>query len=432
MKKRQETRDKKVSLPQTQQKSKNQKPKTKYQQTINWMFSRLPMYQRQGKTAFKKDLTNIVAFAKHLDNPQNKFKTIHVAGTNGKGSTSHLLASILQENGLKVGLYTSPHLKDFTERVRINGKPIRKNCVINFVKRNKSFLEKQGLSFFEMTVGLAFDNFARKNVDIAIIEVGLGGRLDSTNIITPLISVITNIGFDHTQFLGNTLKEIAFEKAGIIKTNIPVVIGEKQDEIATLFNNIAVKNNSDIYFASELIKDNYKTDLKGSYQKNNVKTAVQTIRVLQNQGFNISEGNIINGLLNVVKNTNLKGRWQILNKAPKIICDTAHNTEGLTYVLEQLKQEKYNNLHIVLGVVADKNLETILPLFPKDATYYFCKPNIIRGLNVAILKEKASKFNLIGNEYSSVNKAYKKAKKNASTNDLIYIGGSTFVIAEVV
>jgi len=258
------------------------------------------------------------------------------------------------------------------------------------------------------------------------------GRLDSTNIITPLISVITNIGFDHTQFLGNTLKEIAFEKAGIIKTNIPVVIGEKQDEIATLFNNIAVKNNSDIYFASELIKDNYKTGLKGSYQKNNVKTTVQTIRVLQNQGFNISEGNIINGLLNVVKNTNLKGRWQILNKTPKIICDTAHNTEGLTYVLEQLKQEKYNNLHIVLGVVDDKNLETILPLFPKDATYYFCKPNIIRGLDVTILKEKASKFNLIGNEYSSVNKAYKKAKKNASTNDLIYIGGSTFVVAEIV
>ena len=407
-------------------------PQTPYQQTINWMFSRLPMYQRQGKTAFKKDLTNILAFAEYLDNPQEKFKTIHVAGTNGKGSTSHLLASILQESGLKVGLYTSPHLKDFTERVRINGKPIRKNCVINFVKRNNKFLDKQGLSFFEMTVGLAFDNFARKKIDLAIIEVGLGGRLDSTNIITPLVSVITNIGFDHTQFLGNTLEEIAFEKAGIIKQNIPVVIGEKQDKTTNVFNKIADKNNSEIYYASDLIKNIHPTDLKGSYQKNNVKTAIQAIKVLQKQGFKISEDNIKKGLLNVVKNTNLKGRWQTLNNNPKVICDTAHNTEGLTYVLEQLSNEKYNKLHIVLGVVNDKNLDAILPLFPKNAKYYFCKPDIPRGLDVGTLKDKAFNFNLIGNSYSSVNKAYKKAKKNASTNDLIYIGGSTFVVAEVV
>jgi len=413
-------------------KTKGKRPKTTYQQTINWMFSRLPMYQRQGKTAFKKDLTNILAFSEYLENPEQQFKTIHVAGTNGKGSTSHLLASILQESGLKVGLYTSPHLKDFTERVRINGKPIRKNCVINFIKRNKSFLEQQGLSFFEMTVGLALDNFARKKVDIAIIEVGLGGRLDSTNIINPLVSVITNIGFDHTQFLGNTLKEIAFEKAGIIKPNIPIVIGEKQEEITYIFNDIATKNNSDIYYASELIKSKFQTDLKGSYQINNVKTAIQTIKILQQQGFNISEQNIIDGLLNVAKNTNLKGRWQQLEKNPKTICDTAHNTEGLKYVLKQLKQEEYSQLHIVLGVVNDKNLETILPLFPKNAVYYFCKPNIPRGLDVTILKETASKFNLIGNEFTSVNKAYKNAKKNASTNDLIFIGGSTFVVAEIV
>ena len=414
-------------------KFRDQRPKTTvYQQTLDWMFSRLPMYQRQGKTAFKKDLTNILAFSNHLDNPEKKFKTIHVAGTNGKGSTSHLLASILQESGLKIGLYTSPHLKDFTERVRINGKPIRKNCVINFIKRNKEFLEKQNLSFFEMTVGLAFDNFARKKVDIAIIEVGLGGRLDSTNILTPLISVITNIGFDHTQFLGNTLKEIAFEKAGIIKPKVPVVIGEKQEEIVSVFNKIAIKNDADIYYASELIKTNYKTDLKGAYQKNNIKTAVQTIKLLQRQGFTISKENIHSGLANVVKNTNLKGRWQTLASKPKVICDTAHNTEGLTYVLEQLTNEKYNTLHIVLGVVNDKNLETILPLFPKNATYYFCKPNIPRGLDVSILKETASRFNLIGMEYTSVNKAYKNAKKNASTNDLIFIGGSTFVVAEVV
>jgi len=283
-----------------------------------------------------------------------------------------------------------------------------------------------------MTVGLAFDNFARKKVDLAIIEVGLGGRLDSTNIIKPLVSVITNIGFDHTQFLGNTLKEIAFEKAGVIKPQIPVVIGEKQEEIISVFNEIAAKNNSNIYYASELIKANFQTDLKGTYQKNNVKTAIQTIKILQKQGFNISEENISNGLLNVVANTNLKGRWQTLNKKPKVICDTAHNTEGLAYVLAQLKQEKYNQLHIVLGVVNDKNLETILPLFPEKAIYYFCKPNIPRGLNVSTLKEKATKFNLIGDKYSSVNNAYKNAKKNASTNDLIFIGGSTFVVAEVV
>lgn len=406
--------------------------KTKYQQTLDWMFSRLPMYQRQGKTAFKKDLTNILVFAKHLNNPQNKFKTIHVAGTNGKGSTSHLIASILQESGLTVGLYTSPHLKDFTERIRINGKSIRKNCIINFIKRNKTILEKQGLSFFEMTVGMAFDNFARKKVDVAIIEVGLGGRLDSTNIITPLVSVITNIGFDHTQFLGNTLPEIAFEKAGVIKPTIPIIIGEKQNKISSLFNTTASKNNADIYYASELIKKQYKTDLKGTYQINNVKTAVQTIKILQKQGFKITENNIKSGLKNVVKNTNLKGRWQILKQKPKVICDTAHNTEGLKYVLSQLESETYTQLHIVLGVVDDKNLNTTLPLFPNNAIYYFCKPNIPRGLDSEILKNTAIEYGLKGEKYTSVKQAYKTAFKNANTTDLIFIGGSTFVVAEVV
>ena len=403
-----------------------------YQTVLNWMFSRLPMYQRQGKTAFKKDLTNILVFSEYLNNPHQKFKTIHIAGTNGKGSTSSMLASILQENGLKVGLYTSPHLKDFTERVSINSKPIRKNCVINFIKRNKAFLEKQNLSFFEMTVGLAFDHFARKKVDIAIIEVGLGGRLDSTNIINPLASVITNIGFDHTQFLGNSLEEIAYEKAGIIKPNIPVIIGEKQTETTLIFKETANKNKANIYFASDLITHEYKTDLKGNYQKNNIKTAVQTIKVLNKLGYEISENDIKKGLLNVVKNTNLKGRWQILSKSPKVICDTAHNTEGLSYVLHQLKNESFQQLHIVFGVVSDKNLETILPLFPKNARYYFCKPNIPRGLDAAILKDKSEVFGLMGNNYNSVNEAYNNAKKNASTNDLIFIGGSTFVVAEVV
>jgi len=413
--------------------SKKQKTKqTPYQETLNWMFSQLPMYQRQGKSAFKKDLTNILAFSEHLNFPEKQFKTIHVAGTNGKGSTSHMIASILQEAGLKVGLYTSPHLKDFSERVRINGKPIRKNCVINFIKRNKQFLDKQRLSFFEMTVGLAFDNFSRKKVNIAVIEVGLGGRLDSTNIINPLVSVITNIGFDHTQFLGNTLKEIAFEKAGVIKKETPIVIGEKQDEITELFNKIAKEKNAQITYASELIKTDYQTDLIGNYQQNNIKTAVQTIKELQKQGFNISQKNIIDGLNNVVANTNLKGRWQVLNKSPKVICDTAHNKEGLNYVLTQLSNEKYKQLHIVLGVVSDKNLDDILPLFPKNAIYYFCKPNIPRGLAVEKLKAKATEFKLMGKSYRSVKEAYKIAMKNANSNDLIYIGGSTFVVAEVV
>ena len=274
--------------------------KSPYQETLDWMFSRLPMYQRQGKTAFKKDLTNILSFSKHLDYPENKFKTIHIGGTNGKGSTSHIIASILQESGLKVGLYTSPHLKDFTERIRINGKSIRKNCVINFIKHNKCFLEKQGLSFFEMTVGLAFDYFSRKKVDIAIIEVGLGGRLDSTNIIKPLASVITNIGLDHTQFLGNTLEKIAFEKAGIIKQNTPIIIGEKQKGLDLLFNKIAENKNSPIYYASKTIKTNFKTDLKGNYQIKNIKTAIQTIYELQKQDFKISNTHILNGLISVV------------------------------------------------------------------------------------------------------------------------------------
>ena len=403
-----------------------------YSETLNWMFSRLPMYQRQGSIAFKKDLTNSIALSEVLQNPQNKFKSIHVAGTNGKGSTSHLLASVLQEAGYKVGLYTSPHLKDFTERIKINGKPIRKNCVINFIKRNKEFLENQKLSFFEMTVGLAFEHFAKKKVDFAIIETGLGGRLDSTNIIHPIASVITNIGLDHTQFLGESLPEIAFEKAGIIKKNIPVIIGERQQEVATVFINIAKKHQAPIYFASEQISQEFKTDLKGSYQKYNVKTALQTLLVLRNMQFKIPDIAIKNGFLKVVQNTNLQGRWQILENVPKIICDTAHNQEGLAYVMEQLKEENYTNLHIVFGVVKDKKLAQILPLFPKDATYYFCKPNVPRGLDAFELQKKAIDYNLKGGVYASVTKALEEAKKNTTNEDVIFIGGSTFVVAEVV
>ncbi|MEX1383045.1 folylpolyglutamate synthase/dihydrofolate synthase family protein, partial [Lutibacter sp.] len=400
--------------------------------TLNWMFSQLPMYQRQGQAAFKKDLTNSLALSKHLNYPEKKFKTIHVAGTNGKGSTSHMLASVLQEAGYKVGLYTSPHLKDFRERIRINGEVIRKIDVINFIKKNNKFLSTHKLSFFEMTVGLAFDCFAKQEVDIAIIEVGLGGRLDSTNIITPEVSVITNIGLDHTQFLGETLPEIAFEKAGIIKSNIPVVIGEFQKEVFPVFEKIAKEKNAQLFIASNLNTSNFQTDLKGSYQQHNLKTVVKTIEVLKEKGFTISEENLKIGLLNVKKNTGLLGRWQILNRQPKVICDTGHNKEGLAYVLHQLRNEKFERLHVVFGVVNDKDLTTILPLFPKEAMYYFCKPDIPRGLDGLELKTKCLKFELNGKVYNSVKEAYKAALKNAHSNDLIFIGGSTFVVAEVV
>ena len=400
-----------------------------YQQTLDWMFAQLPMYQREGKTAFKKDLTNILLFSEVLNFPERKFKTIHVGGTNGKGSTSHMLGSILQEAGYKVGLYTSPHLKNFTERIRINGREIPKRRVTSFINKQRGFLEKQKLSFFEMTVGLAFDYFANEKVDIAIIEVGLGGRLDSTNIITPEIAVITNIGLDHTQFLGETLPEIAYEKAGIIKNKIPVVIGEKQTEVLDVFLEKAKECQSEIYFASNDVK-NYPLDLLGDYQRANSKTAVAAIQQLR--GFTISEKNISDGLLHVVKNTNLKGRWQVLQENPKVICDTAHNKEGLAIVLNQLKKEQYKKLHIVLGVVLDKNLDDILPMFPKEATYYFCKPNIPRGLSEVVLQEKATNFDLYGKKYMTVKKALAAALDNANQEDTIYIGGSTFVVAEII
>ncbi|WP_457618429.1 bifunctional folylpolyglutamate synthase/dihydrofolate synthase [Lutibacter sp.] len=403
-----------------------------YTETTDWMFSQLPMFQRQGEMAFKKDLTNSIALSKHLNNPEKQFKSIHVAGTNGKGSTSHIIASVLQEAGYKVGLYTSPHLKDFRERIKINGKVIRKIDVINFIKKNKSFLIRNKLSFFEMTVGLAFDCFAKQKVDIAIIEVGLGGRLDSTNIISPEVSVITNIGLDHTQFLGETLPEIAVEKAGIIKKRIPVVVGEFQEETYQVFKKIAQEKKSPLFLASSTIKKIYPSDLKGVYQIHNIKTAIETINILKTKGYTITEENIKNGLNNVINNTGLLGRWQQLNENPKVFCDTGHNKEGLNYVIRQLKAVPFENLHIVLGVVSDKDLKSVLPIFPKNATYYFCKPNIPRGLEAKKLQRECLKFELKGNTYTSVNKAYKYALKNTTKNDLIFIGGSTFVVAEVV
>ncbi|RAR47086.1 bifunctional folylpolyglutamate synthase/dihydrofolate synthase [Flavobacterium lacus] len=403
-----------------------------YQETVNWLFNQLPMYQTQGASAYKPNLDNTILLADYLNNPEKKLKTIHVAGTNGKGSTSSLLASVLQEAGYKVGLYTSPHLKDYRERIKINGEEITEKFVIDFVSQHKSFFESHQLSFFEMTVGLAFDYFVKEEIDIAIIEVGMGGRLDSTNIITPLISVITNIGLDHTQFLGNTVALIAFEKAGIIKPSIPVVIGEYTNETKPVFIKKASETNSELYFASDLIGEVYPSTLLGNYQIQNRKTVQQTLRILQQKNeFIISQENIKNGFLNVIQNTGLAGRWQQLGENPKIICDTAHNKHGLSIVLKQLEKQEFDQLHIVLGVVNDKDLNEILPIFPKNAKYYFCSPKNLRGLHPEILTQKAAEFGLNGKVYNSVSEAYKKAKEKSSANDFIYVGGSTFVVAEI-
>lgn len=403
-----------------------------YQETVNWLFNQLPMYQNQGASAYKPNLDNTILLANYLNHPEKKIKTIHVAGTNGKGSTSSLLASVLQEAGYKVGLYTSPHLKDYRERIKINGNEITEEFVTNFISKHKSFFESHNLSFFEMTVGLAFDYFVQEKIDIAIIEVGMGGRLDSTNIITPLISVITNIGLDHTQFLGNTLEAIAYEKAGIIKPNIPVVIGEFSTETKPVFVKKASEKNSEIYFASDLVGEVYPSTLLGDYQIQNRKTVQQTLQILQQKNeFIISEENIKDGFLNVIQNTGLSGRWQQLGENPKIICDTAHNKHGLSIVLKQVEKQKFEKLHIVLGVVNDKDLTEILPLFPKKAVYYFCSPKNLRGLDPEILQQKALIFELKGKVYNSVSEAYKEAKKKSTAKDFIYVGGSTFVVAEI-
>jgi dihydrofolate synthase/folylpolyglutamate synthase len=401
-----------------------------YQQTLDWLFAQLPMYQQQGASAYRKDLVNTILLANHLGNPELKIKTIHVGGTNGKGSTSSMIASVLQEAGYKVGLYTSPHLKDFRERIKINGIEISEDFVVDFVAKNKAFFEENNLSFFEMTVGLSFDYFVKQEIDVAIIEVGMGGRLDSTNIITPLVSVITNIGLDHTQFLGNTIEAIAGEKAGIIKPNIPVIIGEYTNQTKEVFLTKAKDCKADIYFASDLIKTDYPSDLLGDYQVHNKKTVIQTIEVLKSH-FSVSEENLKNGLLNVVKNTGLLGRWQQIHSNPKVICDTAHNSHGLKIVLNQIEKEKFDNLFFVLGFVNDKDLDDVLPLFPKNANYFFSKPNIFRGLDAVILQEKAAEFGLIGNIYNSVSEAYQEALRLSSQDDFIYIGGSTFVVAEI-
>jgi len=403
-----------------------------YPETLDYLFGQLPMYQRIGNAAYKANLDNTYRLSEILNHPEKQFKSVHIAGTNGKGSTSHMLASVLQEAGYKVGLYTSPHLKDFRERIKINGAMISEREVIDFVNAFKNEFEKIQLSFFEWTVGLAFHSFANQKVDIAIVETGLGGRLDSTNIVTPEVVVITNISMDHTQLLGDTLEKIAAEKAGIIKSTIPVVIGETQPKIKHVFIEKAKQMNAPIQFADEYPTKEYESDLKGVYQQQNKKTVVATIHVLQTLGWNIAENHIIKGLQNVVSNTGLMGRWQVLNKQPFTVCDTGHNEAGIRLILAQINQQSFEKLHVVLGVVNDKDITNILALLPNNASYYFCQANIPRALEVSVLAEKATAVGLSGTTFPSVDAAYKAAQKNATAQDMIFIGGSTFVVAEVV
>ena len=400
-----------------------------YHQTLEWMFGRLPMYQRDGKVALEFKLDKTISWLNYLGNPQNKFKTIHVGGTNGKGSCSHMITSILMEEGYRVGLYTSPHLVDFRERIRTNKGMCSKEFVMTFIEAHKEYILTQQLSFFELTVGMAFSYFAAQNLDLAVIEVGMGGRLDSTNVITPILSIITTIGLDHQAFLGDTLEKIAREKAGIIKHKIPVVIGHSQEETKAVFQNKALQENAPIYWASDK-PSTLISDLKGNYQVFNINTVVTAISVLNEHGdLAISSKAVQDGLLSVVSNTGIQGRWQWLK--PNVVCDTAHNKDGLELVLKQLSQAEYNNLHLVFGMVKDKNPDDILALLPKNAYYYFVAPKINRALEASELFEHSKRFGLKGECCSSVAEGYQNALHNADSSDLIFIGGSTFVVAEV-
>jgi len=424
-----------------------------YPQTLDYLFSKLPMYQRIGVAAYKADLNNTIAICKALGNPEKKIKFVHVAGTNGKGSSSHMLAAILQQAGYKTGLYTSPHLVDFRERIKINGKMIPKTEVVKFVEDYKTIFENIEPSFFEWTVGLAFHYFAQQQVDVVVLEVGLGGRLDSTNVITPVACLITNIGFDHMNLLGDTLPKIAAEKAGIIKTKIPVVISQTQLDVISVFNETAKQVKAPIEFADKnykLISSSYnkaflsitllhkKTntthlyslDLQGSYQIKNVMGVLNTTEILKQKGFIIEETDSINALAQVQKLTGLYGRWQILQEKPLVIADTGHNEDGIKEVLDNLKRYTYKTLHFVLGVVNDKDISNILKLLPKDATYYFCKASIPRALDENELATLAKKNGLNGYTFKTVPEALQKAIKQAKVNDLIFVGGSTFTVAD--
>lgn len=425
-----------------------------YQQTLDYLYLKLPMFTKVGISAFNKNLNKTIAFCEVLDNPQHQFKSIHIGGTNGKGSTSHMVAAILQTAGYKTGLYTSPHLKDFRERIKIDGIMISEEDVISFVEQYSEDLEKISPSFFEATVGMAFHHFAQNKVDIAVIEVGLGGRLDSTNIISPEISVITNIGLDHVDILGHSLQEIAIEKAGIIKENTPIVIGEYLPETKALFIDKANKENAEIVFAEDTytinstlkttstllevnISDknrdiNLELDLNGTYQLKNIKTVLTAINKLNAKGFIISDDHLKTALKQVKSLTGFMGRWQTLQENPLIICDTGHNEDGIKEVIKNINLTPYDALHIVFGMVKDKDITKVLELMPKNATYYFCAPNIPRAKEAEQLAKEATQAGLIGEVYSSIKEGLSKAVEAASPKDLIFVGGSTFVVAEVV
>lgn len=425
-----------------------------YNQTLDYLFSRLPMFQRIGAAAYKANLDNTYKIAELLGNPHKKLKCIHVAGTNGKGSSSHMIAAILQQAGYKTGLYTSPHLVDFRERIKINGQMIPKNYVVDFVEKYKHDFEKIEPSFFEWTVGLAFDYFANEEVDVAVIEVGLGGRLDSTNIITPLVSLITNIGYDHMNLLGDTLPKIASEKAGIIKTKVPVVVSQQQSEIYPVFNSKAHEVKAPITYADkrfkiighkhhlgflqcevfdkrELHSEIYSLDLNGSYQLKNVLGVLNTIDVLIEKGFVIEQKDIKKALSNTCKLTKFEGRWQTVSEKPLIIADTGHNEDGIEQVLENLKRYSYKQLHMVFGAVNDKEVDKILKMLPKNAVYYFVKASVPRALDSNELAKKAAAYKLNGKAYDDVETGLKAAKKACKSGDLIFVGGSTFVVADL-
>ena len=428
-----------------------------YLETVSFLFKQLPMFQRVGNQAFKKDLSNTLAIAKQLGNPHKKFKSIHVGGTNGKGSTSHIIAGILQAHGFRVGMYTSPHYRDFRERIKINGKFIPKKYVIDFVKQHHTAFAEIQPSFFEWTVGLAFDYFAAQKVDIAIIEVGLGGRLDSTNIITPLLSVITNISLDHTQYLGDTLPLIAGEKAGIIKENIPVIIGETHPDTKPVFDKKAASVGTKIRYAdkdfkskvknilpnhqifqiaeqNQILFDELSLNLIGDYQQKNLNTALAAIQELPAvfPNFKLKESKVREGLSNLQSLTKIMGRWQKLGEKPLIIADSGHNEGGLNITMNQLAKIEYQQLHFVLGAVNDKNISKMLSMLPKEAKYYFAKAAIPRGLDAQVLQDEATNFGLTGKIYSSVKNALRAAKRAASEKDMIFVGGSTFVVAEII
>ena len=419
-----------------------------YNETIQYLYDRLPVFHQIGAAAYKPGLDKSYQMMKRLGNPQSKYKTIHVAGTNGKGSVSHFLAAILQSAGYKTGLYTSPHLVDFGERIRVNGTKVNPEFVVRFVENNKRYFDEVEPSFFEATMAMAFDYYAAENVDVAVIEVGLGGRLDSTNIIQPELSVITNISFDHTQFLGDSLEKIAFEKAGIIKKQTPVVVGESLAETKPVFIQKAEAQNAPVFFAEELQPVRFlryengkmlvktadfevlEIGLNGMYQLKNVATVLESVVQLQKLGFNLDEKNIRKGLSEVVVLTDLKGRWQTVSENPKIVLDSGHNKAGFEYIAEQLKHLEYNRLHIVFGMVNDKDITGVLALLPQDAEYYFTAANTLRALSPDELKNRAKNFGLKGESYKSISEAVRSAVARSERNDLIYVGGSNFVVGE--